>query len=124
MRAKLPTVLVRGAVKSRFDASRKGTLVRSLFVMGGPQGGTIGLTCTGKGCPFKQRSVPVSAGGITNLRPLLKSKRLRTGAVLEVRINGGFTISSVTRLTFRDRHQPKQAKLCAYTEVATAGACA
>jgi hypothetical protein len=120
--AALPPQLVRGEVKSRFSASRRGTLARSLYVQGAPKTSHVELLCSGNGCAFKRRTLTVTRQ-ITNLRPLLRHRRLRKGVVLQVRIVDAGAITAVTRYTVRDRRAPKVERLCQPPGAKAAGGC-
>jgi hypothetical protein len=74
-------------------------------------GARVELRCKGRGCPFAKRVAKVRRNHSANLRRLIK-RRLRAGAVLEVRLTAPGTIGRVTRFRLRKGHPPKKVNLC------------
>jgi hypothetical protein len=89
-----------------------GTTFTKLRVSGAPKrGAKLSVRCKGKGCPFKRKSVKLRDGG-ANLTKRFKSKRLRPGAVVELRVTAAGSIGKVQRFTIRKRKEPKRVTLC------------
>jgi hypothetical protein len=91
------------------DGSTKATklLVRDLSA-----GGRAELRCTGPGCRGPAKRVGKRGrGGVVNLRKLVK-RRLRAGAVLEVRLTAPQATSRVIRFKMRKGRLPKKTTLC------------
>ena len=85
-----------------------GTTFTKLRVSGAPKrGAKLSVRCKGKGCPFKRKSVKLRDGG-ANLTKRFKSKRLRPGAVVELRVTAAGTVGKVQRFTIRKRKEPKR----------------
>jgi len=89
------------------------TLLSALSVRGARAGSTVRVRCSGKGCPFgtKTRKVTKNASKL-DLTSLVRNKRLRPGAKLEIRVTKPGTVGRVLRLTIRARRGPKSEKLC------------
>ena len=71
------------------------------------RGAKLSVRCKGEGCPFKRKSVKLRDGG-ANLTKRFKSKRLRPGAVVELRVTAPGAIGKVQRFTIRKRKEPKR----------------
>ena len=81
------------------------------------------LHCKGGGCLFRSRAGKRN-GDVVNLRQLLK-RRLRAGAVLEVRLSAPDATTRVIRFTMRGRGLlPKKRTLCLAPGAAKPGRCA
>jgi hypothetical protein len=101
---------VRGRLTFEFLAFPNGvTTVTALVVRGLSPGGRAELRCHGR-CGFR-RKVGRARGGTVNLRRLVRG-RLRTGAVLEVRLTAPGTIGRVTRFKMRKGRPPVRTSLC------------
>ena len=97
-----------------FAVFSDGTSARTLRVRKVPAGARVQLRCTGGGCgAVSRRTASVSAAGKADLLRLLgRSRRLRPGAVLEVRITAAGRIGKVTRFAIRRRALPRKRSLC------------
>jgi len=71
-----------------------------------PSGSKVSLTCKGSGCPFKSRQFSAT-GAALDLVKALKGRRLRAGAVLEVRITGPAGELRTSRYTILRARPPK-----------------
>jgi hypothetical protein len=98
-------------VQTRWKPVKGGTKVVRLVVAGAPVGALVELRCQGGGCPPRQR-VRVRRAGDVKLRRYLGGRRLRAGAVLEVRVTLRGTIGRVARFRFRKGKVPRRASLC------------
>ena len=113
--------LAGGRLSFEFLAFRNGTtkavrlLVRDL-----PTGGKAVLHC--KGCGFRNKTGKRN-GDVVNLRRLLK-RRLRAGAVLEVRLSAPDATTRVIRFTMRGKGRlPKKRSLCLAPGASKPGRC-
>jgi Ca2+-binding RTX toxin-like protein len=110
--AAIPTLLPTFAASWKVFGN--GTQLTRLRVSGAPkQGAKLSVRCKSKrkGCPFKRKSVKLRDGG-ANLTKRFKGKRLKPGAVVELRITAPGTIGKVQRLVIRKRKEPKRVTLC------------
>ena len=116
--------LAGGRLSFEFLAFRNGTTKAArLLVRDLPAGGKAVLHCKGGGCVFRSRAGKRN-GDVVNLRRLLK-RRLRAGAVLEVRLSAPDATTRVIRFTMRGRGLlPKKRTLCLPPGVAKPGRCA
>jgi hypothetical protein len=87
------------------------TLITRLRVKDAPAGAKLQVRCRGKGCPFKRKSVKLKKGA-ANLTRLFKGRKLRPGAVIQVRVTAPGTIGKIQRITVRRRKDPKRITLC------------
>jgi hypothetical protein len=99
-----------------------GTVARTLRVRGVPAGGRVVLRCSGGGCGFASRVARVRDGA-ASLKPLLAGRRLRAGAVVEVRITAPGHIGKVTRFRMRRARVPVKTSLCLPPGTSTLRAC-
>lgn len=97
------------------------TNVLSLVVHGASPGESVLVSCTGRGCPFRKRTIAVTktkpcgpkgkrkcpTHGNVNLTPVLSNHRLRVGTQLNVRIVRGGWVGRYYLFTVRPRHGPK-----------------
>lgn len=98
-RARPPRVV--GTLSALFDVTTTSAAFRRLAVRDiSEDDATVELRCTGKGCPVKFRTFSVPDGTVPlDLSKLFKGRRLRPGAVIEVRILAAGRIGKVQRLT-------------------------
>jgi hypothetical protein len=89
-----------------------GTVARTLRVRDVPEGGRVILRCDGPGCGFAKRRVRVRDSGEAALKPLLRGRRLRAGAVVEVRVTAPGFVGKVTRFRMRRARVPVKTSLC------------
>ena len=87
------------------------------------RGGRAELRCKGRPCTFRKRVGKPNRAGAVDLRKLVK-RRLRVGAVLEVRLTAPNAIGRVIRFRMRDGRTPKRSNLCLSAGVATPERCA
>ena len=87
-------------------------------------GGRAELRCKGPGCRgLAKRAGKRGKGGVVNLRKLIK-RRLRAGAVLEVRITAPDATGRVIRFKMRKGQRPKKTTLCLAPGEKQPGRCA
>jgi hypothetical protein len=107
-----PPAKVGATVVGRWGLGRRATTVFELAVKQIPAGGRVEVRCSGKGCPFARRTVAARRGAAT-LTKLFARRKLRRGAVLEVRITAPGMVGKVVRYTMRARRKlPRSAPLC------------
>jgi hypothetical protein len=101
--------LVAGRLSFEFSAFPNGTTkVDKLLVRGLQRGARVELRC--KGCGFRRKVGRPNRDRAVNLRRLVR-RRLRTGAVLEVRLTAPGAIGRVIRFRMRDGKLPKRTNL-------------
>ena len=116
--------LASGRLTFEFLAFPNGTTkATKLFVRGLARGGRAELRCKGRPCTFRKRVSKPNRAGAVDLRKLVK-RRLRVGAVLEVRLTAPNAIGRVIRFRMRDGRPPKRTNLCLPAGVATPERCA
>jgi hypothetical protein len=100
-------------VRSRFSIAgkRSSPKVNLLRVQDAPAGAQVDVLCTGKRCPFKQRTRRTDANGEVSLTKLFK-KRLAPGITLDIVISRPNTIAKVSRYVIRRGKIPSQRSLC------------
>ena len=69
-------------------------ILTKLQLTGITPGAKVEVRCKGKGCPFKKKSFPVKNGKANGAKPF-KGKKLKPGAVVEVRITKAGAIGKV-----------------------------
>lgn len=104
---------VASTVKARWKARKRHTVFRRLRVTGIPVGATLQLHCRTKdrGCPFKKRSL-TPAGSTATLTHLVRRRKLKVRAVLEVRVLKPGAVGQVTRYKVRRNRAPRATTLC------------
>jgi hypothetical protein len=110
-------------VRSSFQTSGSRTRFLSLGVSNAPGGSRVQLSCRGSGCPFTLKRFTPRAGKV-NLLPALKSRRLRPGARIEVKVTGSRKEVKVVRLTIRRGRAPLKFVGCAPAGGGRLGRCA
>ena len=115
--------LAPGRLSFEFLAFSNGsTKATKLLVRGLARGGRAELRCKGRPCAFRRRVARPNRAGTANLRRLVK-RRLRVGAVLEVRLTAPGAIGRVIRFRMRDGRLPKRTSLCLPPGAAKPGRC-
>ncbi|MBE2319426.1 putative metal-binding motif-containing protein [Solirubrobacter sp. CPCC 204708] len=104
---------VTALVRSKFSlASRRSSpKVNLLRVQDAPPGAQVDVICTGRRCPFKQRTRTVDAEGQVSLTKLFR-KRLRDGVTLDVIVSAPNAIAKVSRYVIRRGRIPGQRTMC------------
>jgi Ca2+-binding RTX toxin-like protein len=115
--------LAGGRLSFEFLAFPNGTTkAAKLLVRDLARGGRAELRCIGRPCSFRKRVGKADRSGAVNLRKLLK-RRLKAGAVLEVRLTAPNAIGRVIRFRMRKGRLPKRSNLCLPPGAATPGRC-
>jgi Putative metal-binding motif/RTX calcium-binding nonapeptide repeat (4 copies) len=107
----LQTILT--PVLSTFIAGEPFTKVRRLLVKDLEPGMRVEALCTGRGCPFARRVLPLPRKGTRiDLRSALKLRRVRKAPTIDVRILREDSVGLVTRFRFRRGKVPRIDVLC------------
>ena len=69
-------------------------------------GSTVAVSCAGKGCPLKRRTVRSPNGGTVDVRRLLKGRALRAGDRLTLRISAPGDTARQIVITVRRGKRP------------------
>lgn len=110
---RLPAPRVRAPLTYAFLFDGPRTRFTRLIVRRLPAGGVVELRCRGRGCPFSATRVKVRPGQRrVQLTNFVRGRRLRVGAVLEVRVTAPQTIGRVERFVVRNARAPKHTVLC------------
>ena len=110
--AALPAIPARVVFEWATARDGSGTVARTLRVRDVPAGGRVVLRCAGRGCEFGRRVARVSAVGTAGLKKLLRGRRLKAGAVVEVRVTAAGFVGKVTRFRMRRARVPVKTSLC------------
>ena len=119
-----PLLTVENGVPNAWSA--RGAITRNLAlgVRDVVPGMTVELRCRGGGCPFKRKARAVERGRrLLDLHPLLRDARLRSGAVLEVRVQRPEAVGKVIRYRVRNGIVPRSRKLCLVPGAKRPGSC-
>jgi hypothetical protein len=84
----------------RYKVTRGRTIVRSLTLTKLPVGATVNVSCKGKGCKFRRKTL-TAATPTLSLTKLFKGRKLRAGAVIQVRITAPGYAPKAFRYTTR-----------------------
>ena len=110
-------------IVGRWGLARRYTTVFELTVKDVPADGRVVVLCRGGGCPTARRTVSLK-GGSAKLAKLFKGRRLKPGAVVEIRVTAPGKIGKVVRYTVRAKRKlPTSATLCLAPGAGTPGAC-
>ncbi len=116
--------LLRSAITYDVRFSRLGTTFTKLAVKPVPAGTTIRVRCTGRGCPLQSKTLTIARDARSrDLLPLLKHRRLRPGAQLEIRLTKHSTVGIVRRLRIRSNRRPLRTDRCVTPNTTTIVAC-
>lgn len=99
-----PVLLVSGRVAGSV------TTVTTLRLRRLPRGATIGTSCRGRGCPYRNSSTRLRKGSTMQLRRL--QRPLRAGAVIVVTVRKGKTLGKYVRLRIRRGAAPARLDRC------------
>jgi Ca2+-binding RTX toxin-like protein len=107
-----PYPLLAAEITSRWKPSARGTKAVRLLVSGAPVGALVTLRCKGPGCSLRTKRVKMKRAKDVALQRVLQGRRLKPGAVVEVRVTTDGMIGSVARFKIRDDKLPKRTSLC------------
>jgi hypothetical protein len=110
---RLPGPRIRTPVRYEFRYLGAFTRFTLLVVNRLPGGGSVEVRCRGGGCPFATNRVKAKPGQTrVTLTNLLRGRRLRAGATLEIRVVAPQTIGRVERFRVRSGKGPTHTVLC------------
>ena len=110
---RLPGPRIRTPVRYEFLYKGPLTHFTLLIVNRLPAAGIVEVRCRGGGCPFSTNRIKAKPGQTrVTLTNLLKGRRLRAGATLEVRVSAPQTIGRVERFRIRRGKGPVHTVLC------------
>lgn len=110
----------------RYEWKTRGaiTVARVLRVSGITPGASVGVSCRGKGCPFKAKTAKPSGAGAVDVKRLLGKHRLRPGAVLRIRVAAPGMTARVITFKMRKGRLPSGGRLtCLPPGAKTPAAC-
>jgi hypothetical protein len=87
------------------------TIVDQLKLAGLPRRAKAQIRCSGRGCPFKRRTLAVSKRR-ANATKLFRGAQLAVGTVIELRVTAPLTIGRVIRYRIRSHSVPARRDLC------------
>jgi dipeptidyl aminopeptidase/acylaminoacyl peptidase len=106
-----PPVRLEAPISTLWQAARRWTRVMRLRVSDVPAGAKVEVRCKGRGCPIRRKVVRVRRGR-ANVQAVFGRRKLRPGAVIEIRITRPGAIGKVVRYTIRPRKLPSSRRLC------------
>jgi hypothetical protein len=106
-----PPAKVVSTVSHYWVVSRHWTRDTKLLVRRLPAGATVQVRCQGHGC-FKATHTVAIRGGHADVHRWLRSRHLRSGAFVEVRITAPNMVGKVMRFKVRSRKLPIAQRLC------------
>ncbi len=101
-----PLMLIDGRVAGRI------TSISTLRLRRVPGGSTIGIRCTGRGCPFAQEHGEGAQGQEPHGRPAPLQRRMRAGTTVVITVRKGNTLGKYIRLRFRRGTAPARVDRC------------
>ncbi|HMI82236.1 MAG TPA: PKD domain-containing protein [Solirubrobacterales bacterium] len=118
-------------VTNRWAPFKKYTKVIKLAATGVPAGGTVTITCGGKGCPFKSKKIKSAKGGKVNLVKLFNRKKkgkkkiakLQVNTKVEIKITEPNAIGSFSVFTIRGGKNPSRVNGCLAADTNLKTAC-
>jgi hypothetical protein len=115
---------VNATISASWKKSKKWSRVKKLTVTGVPAGGAVKVLCSGpsKGCPFSSKTGAVT-NGKADLTKLFKKRKLKNGAIVEVRVTKPSAIGKVVRYAVKPPDAPSASTLCLPPSARSAAAC-
>lgn len=108
-----PPARITAGVAHEWTVDGRVTRLRFLGVRDAPPGATATVSCQVRRCVLrKRRTVTVGRGGRATLTRLFRSRRLRAGTVVEVRITAANMVGKVVRYRTRAGVLPRHRVLC------------
>jgi len=101
-----PLMLIDGRVAGRT------TSISTLRLRRVPGGATIGIRCTGRGCPFRRSTVKVRKGKSRTVALRRLQRRMRAGTTVVITVRKGNTLGKYIRLRFRRGSAPARVDRC------------
>jgi hypothetical protein len=106
-----PTPRVVAKLTAGFKATKTSTKVTKLIASALRSGDKVKVTCSGKGCAFKSKTVK-AVGGKANMLTLFKKRALAPKAVVTVWITRAGAIGQVVKFTVGKGKAPKRTNMC------------
>jgi hypothetical protein len=92
-------------ISSHFKVRGRATRVRKLRLSKLPTGTRVTLSCRGRSCPFKTRSLS-ARGGHATLEKLFKKRSLRAGTLVRIRLTGAGLSGQQITYKIRTKRSP------------------
>jgi Putative metal-binding motif len=105
-RATLGLLRITSGIRNRWAVFPRHTRVLRLTVRDAPVGAIARVKCRGDGCPRKAKRLKSTGGKELRFAPFLAGRKLKPGAVVEVRITLADRIGKVARYRIRNRKTP------------------
>jgi hypothetical protein len=86
------------------------TWARTLRLTKVTRDAVVTVRCKGRGCKFKRKRLKPSGTGVVDVKKVLRRRKLRTRAVLEVRVAAPGMTAKVVRFTMRKGKTPRGGK--------------
>ena len=99
-----PAERITSTVGNFWVVNRRFGLLQRLVVNDLPAGATVTITCRGNGCPFRSRTFARNRSGRAVATKAFARKRLRIGAVVQVRITKPGAIGRVVTFSLRRKN--------------------
>lgn len=106
-----PRKVITATIRAGFQVFSTHTTIARLAVTGLPSIATLQLRCSGSGCPFQVRTLKTVRAKAT-AAALLAQRRLRPGAVVEVRLTAPGYVGKASRYAIRARRVPLRRDYC------------
>lgn len=105
---------IRAVVSHAWQAGRRSTRVVRLRVRDAPPGATVALRCAKRGhhCKVRRARRTVGSRGSLSATSMLRYRRLRVGAIIEIRVTAPNATGRVIRFTIRRRKIPAVRTRC------------
>jgi hypothetical protein len=107
-----PPGKVSAAVANNWIAFRTYVKVGRLVVRDAPADASVQVRCSGRGCPYRRRTIKRRSDGTFSATKGFRGRKLREGAVVEVRVLVAGSIGKVVRYRIKPPKTPKGKVLC------------
>jgi hypothetical protein len=107
-----PTPRIEAGLSYHFKVFRTYTVFKDIVVKAVKPATRLDVSCTPKkrGCPFSKKSLKPAARFV--LTKLVKNKKLRPGAVIEIRLTKASAIGRMFRMVIQKKKDPKVTRFC------------
>ena len=109
---KLPFLRITSGINRLFVPFRRYTTVRRFIIRDAPVGAVAEVRCRGGGCPKKAKKLTSKGAKELRFTSYFAKRKLRPGAIVEVRITLPDQIGKFARYVMRARKAPKATVLC------------
>jgi hypothetical protein len=117
-----PAAPIPTTVTYRYRTWRKSTKLAALALSGVPVGARVEATCRGRGCPSRPFAKALARGGRLSLATFV-GRRLRPGAVIELRVTKDGAIGKRWVIAIRRAKAPTLSRRCLLPGAAKPSAC-